>query len=80
MSLSCVPGTVPGTASVNKATSALKELTLWDHLQGHVLICRGSQGSCVQAHRQDRGGEGECQQNGEVSQRSGEQAVSWGLH
>lgn len=39
MSLSCVPGAVPGTASGNE------ELTLWDHLQGHVLMCRGSQGS-----------------------------------
>lgn len=28
MRLSCVPGTVPGTASVNKVTFALKELTL----------------------------------------------------
>lgn len=75
ISLSCVPGTVPGTASENKVASALKELTLWDHLQGHVLIRRGSQGSCVQARRQAGGGEGECQQNSAVLQRS-EQAMS----
>lgn len=44
MSFSCVPGTILGTASVRKATSALGKLTPWDL----------SAGSCADVQRQPR--------------------------